>query len=234
MGIQRNAISYQRVSTTRQADKGHSMSTQASLIRSYCTSKRYQLAATYEDKGRSGRTTKQRPGLEKAIAESCETGGVLVVYSISRLARSIVDASRILQRLKDNGADLAIVDSDISTVGPYGKLVFSIMTAMAEFESDLIGERVRASLQRIKKERGQTRQGSQPLGWAIDEAGKKVKVVEEQEVLAKVRRAKRGTSYGKAAVALNNAGVPTIRQLRGQKLPQHGWQAASVHRVLNR
>jgi len=232
----RVAISYRRVSTGRQANEGHSLATQSDLIGKYCNNKRYRLQAAYEDAGRSGRTTDQRPGLHDAINAACAEGGVLVVYSISRLARSIVDASRILKELKDHGADLAVVDSDISTAGPYGKLVFNIMSSMAEFESDLIGERVRASVQRLKQERGYSRQGSQPLGWGIDGNGDRVEVAAEQDVLRKVRDAKQNRTYQAAAEVLNKMNVPTVRQLRGLKPGKKnlGWLPGTVHRVLAR
>jgi site-specific DNA recombinase len=228
----RIAIAYRRVSTNRQADEGHSLDTQSELIQRYCNGKDYLLQGKYEDRGRSGRTTKQRQGLRQAIDAACESSGILVVYSISRLARSVVDASNILKELKSNDADLAVVDSDLSTAGPYGKLVFQIMTAMAEFESDLISHRVKASHEYRRAHNGYNTHGTQPLGWRLDESGNRVKVPEEQKVLAKVKTAKRGRTYRAAAEYLNKREVPTAGRLRG--CADSVWQSASVFRLLKR
>jgi DNA invertase Pin-like site-specific DNA recombinase len=79
------------------------------------------LARTYADEGLSGKRADNRPGLQGAIAHACETHGVLVVYSLSRLARSTRDAIDIAERLAKCKADLVSITEKIDTTTSMGR-----------------------------------------------------------------------------------------------------------------
>lgn len=212
---------YRRVSTIDQVDHGHSLPQQEQAMLDYCRARGWEVVASFEDKGKSGRSRSKRPGLEAALAAVCGHKGVLVVYSLSRLARSIVDAAAILKELKGCGAGLAIVDMAIDTSTPHGELIFNIFASLAQFESQQIGERIKGVNKYRTAQMGYRTQGVQPAGWTIAEDGPKkgqrVPVKAEQRVLERVAlmRAKYPDASCEAlARRLNARRVPTIGTLR--------------------
>ena len=87
----KQAIGYVRVSTEQQASEGVSLEAQAARIRAYAALNELDLAAIYTDAGLSGKRSDNRPQLQAALDHATRIGGVLVVYSLSRLARSTRD-----------------------------------------------------------------------------------------------------------------------------------------------
>ena len=91
-GSTRVAIGYCRVSTAGQAEQGVSLDSQRERIQAWCQAQGYHLAAVHIDAGLSGKRADNRPGLQAALADACRQKAALVVYSLSRLARSVPDA----------------------------------------------------------------------------------------------------------------------------------------------
>ena len=204
------AIGYLRVSTERQANEGVSLDVQRHRIAAYCETHGLQLARCYEDAGISGRRTDNRPALEKAINHVCLESGVLIVYSLSRLARSTRDAIRISERLAKSDAQLVSLSEQIDTTSAAGKMFFRIMSVLSEFESDLIGERTRTALAH-KRQNGLRYSHHAPYGYR-HEGDSLVKCDEEQQVLRLMRRWRvKGKSFADIARRLNERGVRTRR-----------------------
>ena len=90
----------------------------------------------YVDHGRSG-TTRERPGLEKAMA-SCRPGDTLVVTKLDRLARSLPDARDIAAELLAGGVRLSLGGTVHDPSDPIGRLLFNVLAMVAEFEADLL------------------------------------------------------------------------------------------------
>jgi DNA invertase Pin-like site-specific DNA recombinase len=157
---------------------------------------------------------------------------VLVVYSLSRLSRSVIDAARILEELREAGADLAVVDCQIDTSTASGKLVFNVICAIAQFESELISERIKASNSRTTAEKGYRTQGVQPAGWTY-ENGQRVKVAAEWLVIELVQKLSKQHKPGVVAELLEEKGVQTITQLRGVANAS-GWTAKKVYEILQK
>jgi len=80
-------------------------------------------------------------------------GDALIVTKLDRLARSAVDLGKIAAQLQEKGVDLVVLDQDINTTTPTGKLMFTMIGAFAEFERDLIKERCKEGIAKAK-ERG--------------------------------------------------------------------------------
>jgi DNA invertase Pin-like site-specific DNA recombinase len=95
-------------------------------------------------------TTRERPGLAEALAVLGK-GDILVVWRLDRLGRSLSHLLEIVEKLRDRGVRLQSLSESIDTGTPAGKLVYSIFGAIAEFERELIRERVIAGLQAAKK-----------------------------------------------------------------------------------
>ena len=164
MSEQPKAIAYVRVSTTEQATDGVSLDAQRSRISAWCTANGYELAAVHVDAGLSGSKAHNRPALQLALTEACRAKAALVVYSLSRLARSTKDAIAISERLDKSGADLVSLSEQIDTTTAAGKMVFRMLAVLAEFERDLISERTSTAMQH-KRSRGEYTGGLEPYGW---------------------------------------------------------------------
>ena len=143
------AIGYVRVSTEGQAQEGVSLEAQRAKIEAWCELNDYTLASVHVDAGISGKSADNRPGLQQALNE-CRKGTALIVYSLSRLARSTKDTLSISERLSKAGADLVSLSEKIDTTSAAGKMVFRMLAVLAEFERDQISERTSAAMQHMK------------------------------------------------------------------------------------
>lgn len=160
----RAAVGYVRVSTERQASEGVSLDAQRERLRAWAVGRGMVLGAdaVFADEGLSGKRADNRPGLAAALDRVCRERGVLVFYSLSRLARSTRDALAIAERLRLAGADLASLTEPLDTTTATGKLLFQLLAVLAEFERNLVSERTRAVMGH-KRSRGE-RLGQVPYG----------------------------------------------------------------------
>lgn len=88
----------------------------------------------------------RRPELDKALLTANRPGDVLVVTKLDRLGRSLEHLIAMSQQLQDGGVDLVVLDQGIDTSTAVGRLFFSIIGAIAEFEHALMSERTRDGL----------------------------------------------------------------------------------------
>lgn len=167
-GTMGKAIGYVRVSTDGQVNEGVTLEAQEAKIRTWCELQGYELAGVHVDAGISGSRADNRPALQEALT-ACGKGYALVVYSLSRLARSTRDTLDIADRLAGAGADLVSLSERIDTTTAAGKMVFRMLAVLAEFERDQVSERTRFALAH-KKASGQ-RVGGVPYGFRLAEDG---------------------------------------------------------------
>lgn len=180
-----------RVSTEEQATGGVSLAAQRESIATYCRLHRLELAHIHADEGISGKRADNRPGLAEAVAAACAARGALVVYSLSRLARSTRDAIDIADRLAKAGADLVSISERIDTTTSMGRFFFTTIAALAQLERDLIGERTAAALAH-KRRNGQRYSGVLPLGFELAADGEHlVENDGEQHVLQRILKLRR-------------------------------------------
>jgi site-specific DNA recombinase len=198
------AIIYARVSTAGQAAEGVSMDMQEEKARRWAETNGYPVDGIFRDAGISGRKMENRPELLKALEAVCKCSGVLVVYSLSRLARSTAETIVIADRLERSGADLMSLTEKIDTTSAAGKMVFRVLAVIAEFERDVIAERITAALHH-KRDHHEVYNNT-PLGFNRNEK-KLVPNEEETEIIKKIfRLRKRGLSMQKIADRLNKDG----------------------------
>jgi DNA invertase Pin-like site-specific DNA recombinase len=203
------------------------MDAQAARIRAWCDANRYSLAETFTDAGLSGKRADNRPGLRRALDAACKRRAALVVYSLSRLARSTRDAIEIAERLDKAGTDLVSLTERIDTTTAAGKMVFRMLAVLAEFERDLVSERTTAAL--AHKRRIGERTGGIPYGWRLEPDGTTLGAIDsEQAIIADIRAMRRaGKSYRAIADELTQRGVPT-KQGRGD------WKHSAVAGIVKR
>ena len=129
-------IGYARVSTTRQAEHGTSLEDQkAALTAAGCD-------RIYTDGGVSGATTR-RPQLQ-ALRDAVRAGDSVYVTRLDRLGRSTADLLAIVQDWTDRGIGLHVIEQGLDVSGPTGRLMLTLMGALAEYERSLILERTAA------------------------------------------------------------------------------------------
>jgi len=138
---------YLRVSTNQQTTEN-----QRRELEAYCERQGWKISAVYDDSGVSGAKA-ERPALNKMLNDAAKNKfQVLLVVKIDRLARSTANLLHILQQLQTAGVGFVATSQQLDTTSAYGRMVLTFLGAIAEFERELIRERVVAGLARAKAE----------------------------------------------------------------------------------
>jgi site-specific DNA recombinase len=125
-----------------------------------------ELADRYDDGGFSGGTL-ERPALKRLLAD-IEDGriDVVVVYKIDRLSRSLMDFARLVEVFDRGGVTFVSVTQSFNTTTSMGRLTLNILLSFAQFEREVIGERIRDKFAASRK-RGMWMGGFVPLGYQV-------------------------------------------------------------------
>ena len=203
------AVIYVRVSTDGQVEDGVSIDAQQTKLAAWCFANDYELLAVKTDAGLSGGRADNRPALQAAIELACRTKSALVVYSLSRLARSTKDTIAIGEKLDKAGADLVSLSEKIDTTSAAGKMVFRMLAVMAEFERDQVSERTRFAMSHKKSKC--ERVGTVPFGCDLSADGVAlVRNETEQLVISLIVELRAsGESYQAIANELELRGIQT-------------------------
>jgi DNA invertase Pin-like site-specific DNA recombinase len=141
------AAIYARVST---ANNGQDPTMQTRELREYCDRRGWTVAGEYVDIGISG-TKEKRPELDRLLGEAHRRRfDAVVVWRFDRFARSVSHLLRALETFKSLGIEFVSLSEQVDTSTPTGKMVFTVLGAVAELERSLIVERVRAGLRNAK------------------------------------------------------------------------------------
>jgi DNA invertase Pin-like site-specific DNA recombinase len=137
---------YTRVSTNDQ-----SVEMQNSDLNRFCDQRGFQVYKEYCDKGISG-TKDRRPALDELMDDAKKKKfDVVLVWRFDRFARSTKHLITALEEFRHLGIDFISYQENIDTSSPLGKAMFTIVSAVAELERNIILERVRAGLKRAKE-----------------------------------------------------------------------------------
>ena len=141
------AAIYARVST---ANNGQDPTMQTRELREYCERRGWTVAGEYVDVGISG-TKEKRPELDRLLGEAHRRRfDAVVVWRFDRFARSVSHLLRALETFKSLGIEFVSLSEQVDTSTPTGKMVFTVLGAVAELERSLIVERVRAGLRNAR------------------------------------------------------------------------------------
>ena len=159
---------YTRVSTTMQID-GYSLDAQKGRMKAYADFNKYQIVGEYEDAGKSGKSIEGRASFCRMM-EDIKSGkdGVayVLVFKLSRFGRNAADVLSTLQVMQDFGVNLICVEDGIDSSKDAGKLMISVLSAVAEIERENI--RVQTMEGRIQKAReGRWNGGFAPYGYRL-------------------------------------------------------------------
>jgi DNA invertase Pin-like site-specific DNA recombinase len=187
---------YARVSTEKQADEGVSLEEQIRHIEGRALEQGWQLAETFIERGISGSVPLgDRPEGARLVAR-LQPGDVVIAAKLDRMFRSAWDALNVIRDFQRRRISLWLLDlgGDVSGDG-IAKLVLTILAAIAEFERERIGERIRDA-KRHQRRTGQYLGGDRPFGWEIGADGVLIEKEDEQRALAEMQALRaRSMSY---------------------------------------
>src|SRR5215218_9678408 len=175
-----HVYAYTRVSTGRQADEGESLGAQQRRVDGYAQMNDMRVDRHFVERGVSGSVPLAERPQGAALLGLVKPGDVIITPKLDRCFRSALDALDVLQRLKEGGVSLHMIDlgGDVTGNG-ISKLLFTILSAVAEAERDRIRERI-SDVKRDQRQRGRYLGGKVPFGYRVDADGALIEFEEEQ------------------------------------------------------
>jgi DNA invertase Pin-like site-specific DNA recombinase len=171
-GTVRCAIYTRKSSEEGLEQEFNSLQAQREACEAFIDSQRHEgwlcLRAAYDDGGFSG-ATMDRPALQQLLADI--TAGrvdTVVVYKIDRLTRSLADFAKIVEILDARGASFVSVTQQFNTTTSMGRLTLNVLLSFAQFEREVIGERIRDKIAASKR-KGMWMGGVPPLGYGVQD-----------------------------------------------------------------
>jgi site-specific DNA recombinase len=172
---------YTRKSTEERLDlEYHSLDAQRDAALAYIASQRHEgwkaVDGQYDDGGFSGGNA-DRPALLRLL-EDIKAGKIdcVVVYKVDRLSRSLLDFARIMGTFDEHSVAFVSVTQQFNTSTPMGRLVLNVLLSFAQFERELIAERIRDKIA-AQRRRGKWAGGRPILGYDVDRTGPSPKLV---------------------------------------------------------
>lgn len=213
---------YLRVSTADQAERGFSLDAQREKALAWCRYEGLEGARLYPDAGLSGRRD-DRPALTQLLRE-LQSGDVVIVYALSRLGRGgAIQLLSIIGQIRDAGARLVSLTEHIDTETSAGRLMLTILAALAELEVEQTRERTEAGrLEAARQGIYPHSSDSLPTGWMRDDGGR---IVESPDAdVVRLIFSQGRAPYNATAALLNAQGITGPRGGR--------WQVPQVRRIV--
>lgn len=180
----RTAI-YIRVSTEEQASEGYSISAQRERLKAYCIAQDWDIVGFFVDEGISAKDT-NRPQLQEMIKE-VENGNVdvVLVYRLDRLTRSVLDLYKLLNVFEQHGCKFKSATEVYDTTTAIGRLFITLVAALAQWERENMGERIRMGFQE-KVRQGKYAHNQRPFGYNLDLKTGKLTIKEDEAKIVKL------------------------------------------------
>ncbi|MBB5691701.1 recombinase family protein [Roseomonas alkaliterrae] len=220
---------YTRKSTDEGLDKDfNTLDAQREACEAYIASQRAEgwmlVRDRYDDGGFSGGTL-ERPGLKRLLGD-IEVGliDVIVVYKIDRLSRSLMDFAKLVETFEAHQVTFVSVTQSFNTTTSMGRLTLNILLSFAQFEREVIGERIRDKVA-ASKARGMWMGGKVPLGYDVDSR----KLVVNKLEAARVRRVFE-------LFVETGSGIETVRRLQAEGVTAKSSRPldkGDVYKILN-
>jgi DNA invertase Pin-like site-specific DNA recombinase len=188
-------IGYTRVSTAEQARDGWTLAQQRAAIEAEAERRGWELVEVIEDAGYTGRNT-DRPGLQRALALLGKRHGpkAVLVVRLDRLARSLLNLAEYIELSAKQRWGIVALDHELNTTTANGRMVARIIATVAQWESEINGERVREGM-------AEARASGKVFGFTR---------LAPPEVVARiVKQRNRGRSFGSIASSLDKQGIAT-------------------------
>lgn len=223
---------YTRKSTDEGLDmEFNSLDAQRESSSAYIASQRaegwLELADQYDDGGFSGGTL-ERPALKRLLADI--EGGrvdVVVVYKIDRLSRSLMDFARLVEVFDRTGVTFVSVTQSFNTTTSMGRLTLNVLLSFAQFEREVIGERIRDKVAASRR-RGMWMGGFVPMGYRVQD---RKLVVHEPEAAVIRMIFERFLKIGSATTLARQLRAENVCSHRGRVIDKGGLYRILRNRV---
>ena len=158
---------YSRVSTEMQVE-GYSLEAQKNCLTKFAEREEMQIVNYYEDAGKSGKSIEGRPAFKKMLSdiESGQSVDYILVYKLSRFGRNAADILNSLELIQTYDVNLICIEEGIDSSQTSGKLLISVLSAVAEIERENILEQTMNG-RREKARQGKWNGGPAPYGYMI-------------------------------------------------------------------
>lgn len=213
----KRCVLYPRVSTEMQVD-GYSLEGQRNVLSRFADREEMVVVDVYEDAGKSGKSIEGRPAFQKML-QDIENGleiDYILVYKLSRFGRNAADILNSLELVQSYGVNLLCIEEGIDSSQTSGKLLISVLSAVAEIERENIIEQTMNG-RREKARQGGWNGGFAPYGYAL--VDNKL-IIEEKEAVAIRKIFEMFTTteigYGGIAKSLNLQGIEKIPRQNGK------------------
>lgn len=201
MTTQENVYIYTRVSTAMQTE-GYSLEAQRDKILKYAEYRDFSVVGEYSDAGFSGKNIAGRAEFQQMLADiesKKDNIKYVLVFKLSRFGRNCADTLNSLQFMQDYGVNLICVDDNLDSSAATGKLMISVMSAMAELERENILSQTMAG-RKQKARSGGWNGGFAPYGYKL-ENGQLIVQEDEAAVIREIYDLYVNTAYGASKVA---------------------------------
>jgi DNA invertase Pin-like site-specific DNA recombinase len=202
------AAAYLRVSTAGQAKEGESLSTQRSQIEEHCKRNNLELVEIYADEGLSGKKA-DRPELNRLLADAAlKKFDLVIVTKLTRFGRSTVDLINNLDALDKSKILFASMKEQFDTSTAAGKLLRTVLVAIADFEHQTIREQMLEN-RTVRWARGDIKLGQNPFGYKWSKENKCFEIDEGEAAIYRtiVNWYLSGESYKSICIKLREMGV---------------------------
>lgn len=213
-----NVFAYLRVSTARQSEDGMSIEVQEQQLEAYANLHNLSVNRWLRDRGVSGSIPLIDRPMGKELLEGVQAGDVVIAAKLDRMFRNARDALNTLEALKKKGVSLHFIDLGGDVCNGIGKLVFTILSAVAEQERTRIKERISEAKKQMRDE-DRYQGGKVPFGYRVNSDNQLVEDELQQRCLkfVKVKR-EEGMAYreiskrlmAELGVKLSHSGIQKI------------------------
>jgi len=162
------AVIYIRVSTEEQVRHGTSLAAQEEALQNYAKAMGYEVSKIYKEEGKSAKDIKGRPEMIQLLKDAeLRKFQAIFIYKLDRFSRSLKDLIETIEKLKQWDIDFISLQDKIETTSASGKLMFHIISAFAEFERNVTGERTKFAMD--KKARDGNIVTRAPFGYKLED-----------------------------------------------------------------
>jgi len=226
---------YIRVSSLKQAKDGQSLETQMSEIQRYADRNEIKDIVYIKEPAKSANKNKREKRVElNALLNKMQRGDTLIVYTMSRLCRSVKDFVEITELLEKKECNLILMDKNVDTRSANGRFIIGMFALLGALELETTAER--NELIKENKEREGKFPGKIPYGWKLSNGPNSpvIEVEEEQKIIQYIHDLKtlgkpdgREHTYQSIANKLNEIGIKPPGKSKK-------WYHVNIERILNR
>lgn len=227
----KKCVLYPRVSTEMQVD-GFSLDGQKNSLKRFADREEMEIVNIYEDAGKSGKSIEGRPAFKQMLCD-IENGleiHYILVYKLSRFGRNAADILNSLEHVQSFGVNLICIEEGIDSSQTSGKLLISVLSAVAEIERENILEQTMNG-RKEKARQGGWNGGFAPYGYYLkdkrlyiqDEEAKAIRIIFDKYVNGNM-------GFNKIANYLNLQGIQKVKRDNGTL---SGWSTHFVRMIID-